>query len=324
MAVLDMVGALSSALKQEMKRDKTVLVLGEDVGADGGVFRVTDGLQKEFGALRCIDTPLAETAIIGVSIGLAMNGMKPIAEAQFNGFSIPMLDQLVNHASRIRWRTRGQISCPLVLRIPVGGRIRALEHHSDSPETYFAHTPGLKVVMPSNPYDAKGLLTAAIRDPDPVIFLEPLSLYRAIKQEVPDKPYEIPIGKASILREGSHVTLISYGAMVHECLKAAASVGDKFSCEVIDLRTLKPIDIGTISASVEKTGRAIVVHEAPRNLGVGAEIVSQIVENNFSNLQAPIQRVTGFDTVLPMPKLEKYYLPNSEKIVKAINKVMAY
>jgi pyruvate dehydrogenase E1 component beta subunit len=324
MAVLDVVQALNSALKLEMKKDKTVLVLGEDVGADGGVFRVTDGLQKAFGAMRCIDTPLAESAIIGVSIGLAMNGFKPVAEAQFNGFSIPMIDQLVNHASRIRWRTRGQRSCPLVLRIPVGGKIRALEHHSDSPETYFSHTPGLKVVEPSNPYDAKGLLISAIRDPDPVIFLEPLSLYRSIKQEVPDKPYEIPLGKASVVREGSDVTLISYGAMLHECLKAAEAVQDKFTCEVIDLRTLKPIDIETISQSVEKTGRVIVVHEAQRTCGIAAEVTAQIVENNFLNLKAPIQRVTGFDTVLPMPKLEKYYLPNANKIVKMINKVMGY
>jgi len=324
MAVLDMVQALNQALKLEMQRDKNVVVLGEDVGADGGVFRVTDGLQKEFGALRCIDTPLAESALIGASIGLAMNGIKPVLEAQFNGFSIPMLDQLVNHASRIRWRTRGQRSCPLVLRIPVGGKIRALEHHSDSPETYFAHTPGLKVVIPSNPYDAKGLLISAIRDSDPVIFLEPLSLYRAIKQEVPNKPYTVEIGKASVMREGSEVTLISYGAMVHECLKAAEMLDGKVSCEVIDLRTLKPLDIEAVSASVEKTGRAIVVHEAQRYCGVAAEVAAQIVENNFLNLKAPIQRVAGFDAVLPMPKLEKYYLPNVDKITKAINKAMSY
>jgi pyruvate dehydrogenase E1 component beta subunit len=324
MAVLDMVQSLNLALKQEMKRDRTVLVLGEDVGKNGGVFRVTEGLQKSFGALRSIDTPLAESAIIGVALGLAMNGLRPVAEIQFSGFLASTFDQIINHVARVRWRTCGRFSCPLVIRVPYGGGIRALEHHSDSVETYVVHTPGLKVVMPSTPYDAKGLLISAIRDPDPVVFFEPLKLYRSIKQEVPKKEYTIPLGKASVVREGTEVTLIAYGAMVHECLKAAEAVQEKYTCEVIDLRTLKPLDTEAVSASVEKTGRAIVVHEAQRTCGVGAEVASQIMEHSFLHLQAPVVRVTGFDTILPLPHLEKYFLPNAEKIVQAIERVMRY
>ena len=324
MAVLDIVQSLNLALKQEMKRDRTVLVLGEDVGKNGGVFRVTEGLQKSFGALRSIDTPLAESAIIGVALGLAMNGMRPVAEIQFSGFLASAFDQIINHVSRVRWRTCGRFSCPLVIRVPYGGGIRALEHHSDSVEAYVVHTPGLKVVVPSTPYDAKGLLLSAIRDPDPVVFFEPLKLYRSIKQEVPKKEYKIPLGKASVIREGTEVTLIAYGAMVHECLKAAEAVQEKYTCEVIDLRTLKPLDTEAVSASVEKTGRAIVVHEAQRTCGVGAEVASQIMEHCFLHLQAPVVRVTGFDTILPLPHLEKYFLPNAEKIAKAIERVMAF
>jgi pyruvate dehydrogenase E1 component beta subunit len=324
MAVLDMVQSLNRALREEMRRDNTVLVLGEDVGKNGGVFRVTEGLQKSFGPLRSIDTPLAESAIIGVALGLAMNGIRPVAEIQFSGFLAPAFDQLINHVSRLRWRTCGRFSCPLVVRVPYGGGIRALEHHSDSVEAYTAHTPGLKVVVPSNPYDAKGLLTSAIRDSDPVIFFEPLKLYRSIKQDVPLKQYTIPLGRASIIKEGTEVSLITYGTMVHECLKAAALMQGKYTCEVIDLRTLKPLDRETVSASVQKTGRAIVVHEAQRFCGVGAEVASQIMEHNFLNLQAPILRVTGFDTILPLPHLEKHFLPNAEKIIIAIEKVMNY
>ena len=324
MAVLDMVQSLNLALKQEMKRDRTILVLGEDVGKNGGVFRVTEGLQKSFGALRAIDTPLAESAIIGVALGLAMNGLRPVAEIQFSGFLASSFDQLINHVTRVRWRTCGRFSCPLVIRVPYGGGIRALEHHSDSVEAYVLHTPGLKVVVPSTPYDAKGLLLSAIRDPDPVVFFEPLKLYRSIKQEVPKKEYKIPLGKASVVREGTEVTLIAYGAMVHECLKAAEAVQEKYTCEVIDLRTLKPLDTEAVSASVDKTGRAIVVHEAQRTCGVGAEVASQIMEHCFLHLQAPVVRVTGFDTILPLPHLEKYFLPNAEKIAKAIERVMAF
>jgi len=324
MAVLDMVQSLNRALREEMKQDRAVLVLGEDVGKNGGVFRVTEGLQKSFGALRAIDTPLAESAIIGVALGLAMNGMRPVAEIQFSGFLASAFDQIINHVSRVRWRTCGRFSCPLVVRVPYGGGIRALEHHSDSVEAYVVHTPGLKVVAPSTPYDAKGLLTSAIRDPDPVIFFEPLKLYRSIKQDVPLKYYSIPLGSASVVREGTEVTLIAYGAMVHECLKAAEIVQDRYSCDVIDLRTLKPLDMETVSASVEKTGRAIIVHEAQRFCGVGAEVASQIMEHNFLHLQAPVMRVTGFDTILPLPHLEKYFLPNAEKIVQTIERVMSY
>jgi pyruvate dehydrogenase E1 component beta subunit len=324
MAVLDMVQSLNLALKQEMKRDRTILVLGEDVGKNGGVFRVTEGLQKSFGALRAIDTPLAESAIIGVALGLAMNGLRPVAEIQFSGFLASSFDQLINHVTRVRWRTCGRFSCPLVIRVPYGGGIRALEHHSDSVEAYVVHTPGLKVVVPSTPYDAKGLLISAIRDPDPVIFFDPLKLYRSIKQEVPKKEYKIPLGKASVVREGTEITLIAYGAMVHECLKAAEAVQEKYTCEVIDLRTLKPLDTEAVSASVKKTGRAIVVHEAQRTCGLGAEVASQIMEHCFLHLQAPVVRVTGFDTVLPLPHLEKYFLPNAEKIVQAIERVIAF
>jgi len=319
-----MVQSLNLALKQEMKRDRTILVLGEDVGKNGGVFRVTEGLQKSFGALRAIDTPLAESAILGVALGLAMNGLRPVAEIQFSGFLASSFDQLINHVTRVRWRTCGRFSCPLVIRVPYGGGIRALEHHSDSVEAYVVHTPGLKVVVPSTPYDAKGLLLSAIRDPDPVVFFEPLKLYRSIKQEVPKKEYKIPLGKASVIREGTEVTLIAYGAMVHECLKAAEAVQEKYTCEVIDLRTLKPLDTEAVSASVKKTGRAIVVHEAQRNCGLGAEVASQIMEHCFLHLQAPVVRVTGFDTILPLPHLEKYFLPNAEKIVQAIERVMRY
>jgi pyruvate/2-oxoglutarate/acetoin dehydrogenase E1 component len=285
---------------------------------------VTEGLQKSFGALRAIDTPLAESAIIGVALGLAMNGLRPVAEIQFSGFLASSFDQLINHVTRVRWRTCGRFSCPLVIRVPYGGGIRALEHHSDSVEAYVVHTPGLKVVVPSTPYDAKGLLLSAIRDPDPVVFFEPLKLYRSIKQEVPKKEYKIPLGKASVIREGTEVTLIAYGAMVHECLKAAEAVQEKYTCEVIDLRTLKPLDTEAVSASVKKTGRAIVVHEAQRNCGLGAEVASQIMEHCFLHLQAPVVRVTGFDTILPLPHLEKYFLPNAEKIVQAIERVMRY
>ena len=317
-----MVEAINLALKQEMKKDSKVIVLGEDVGVDGGVFRVTEGLLKLFGADRVIDTPLSESGIVGTSIGLAVGGLKPVAEIQFDGFSYPALDQLISHASRIRNRSRGRFSCPMVLRFPCSGGIKALEHHSESPETYYIHTPGLKVVMPSTPFDAKGLLVSSIRDPDPVIFMEPKRLYRAIKQEVPEKEYTIPLGKASIRKEGSDVTLISWGAMVRECEKASADV--KESCEIIDLRTLKPLDTDTIINSVKKTGRVVIVHEAPRTCGLGAEISARITEKALLDLKAPVERITGFDTVIPLAKLEDYYLPNPKRIKKAIEKVMSF
>jgi len=324
MTIMNMVQAINSALQQEMQQDKTVLVLGEDVGRNGGVFRVTEGLWQKFGEERVVDTPLAESAIAGVSIGLALNGFKPVAEIQFDGFSIPTLDQLINHASRIRTRSRGRFHVPMVLRVPYGGGIRALEHHSESPETYFIHAPGLTVVCPATPYDAKGLLISAIRSPDPVVFLEPKRVYRAIKEEVPDEPYEIKIGEAQVVQEGIDVTLISYGAMVRTCKEAVDKVAENTSIELINLRSLKPFDVETIIDSVKKTGRVVVVNEAPKMLGFAAEIIATINEKAFLYLKAPPVRVTGFDTVIPLPKMEKYYFPDAERIVKAIDAVMEF
>ena len=322
MPAMTMVEALNLALKQEMSKDKSVIVLGEDVGIDGGVFRVTEGLYKKFGPNRVIDTPLAESGIVGTSIGLALGGLKPVAEIQFSGFIYPALDQLISHASRIRNRSRGQFNIPMVVRAPYGGGIRALEHHSESMEALFIHPPGLKVVMPSTPYDAKGLLVSSIRDPDPVIFFESEKLYRSIKQEVPTKEFAIPLGKAAIRKEGTDVTIITWGAMTVPALSAAAK--SNYSIEVIDLRTLSPFDIETVINSVKKTGRAIVVHEAPRTAGLGAEIVAQINEKALLDLQAPVERVTGYDTIFPLAKLENYYLPDVKKVTEAIERVMKF
>jgi len=319
-AKMNMVQAINLALKQEMEKDSSVILLGEDIGKDGGVFRVTEGLWQQFGDNRVIDTPLAESAIVGVSIGMAVMGLKPVAEIQFDGFSIPALDQLVNHASRIRNRSRGRFHVPMVLRFPYSGGIRALEHHSDSPETYFVHTPGLKVVVPATPYDAKGLLITAIRDPDPVVFMEPKRVYRAIKEEVPEEEYQIPLGKAKIMREGNDVTIISWGAMVKVVNDALEKT--QRSVELINLRTLVPLDIETIEDSVKKTGRVIVVHEAPKTAGFGAELISLINEKAFYHLESQPVRVTGYDTIMPLPKLETFYLPNETRILKAIEKVM--
>ena len=321
MAQLNLVGAVRLALKQEMERDPDVVVLGEDVGIDGGVFRATDGLLKEFGENRVIDTPLSESGIVGVAIGLAVYGLKPVAEIQFEGFLYPALDQIISHAGRIRTRSRGRFHVPLVVRFPYGGGIRAPEHHSDSPEALLVHTPGIKVVTPSTPYDAKGLLTSAIRDPDPVLSMEPKRIYRAVVEEVPEDDYIVPLGEANIVREGTDVTLISWGAMMRPSIEAAERVKDKISVEAVDLRSLSPIDTATITRSVEKTGRAIVVHEAHRTAGLGAEITAIINENAFLSLEAPIERVTGFDVPFPEYKLENYYLPGTERIVKAIEKV---
>jgi len=304
-----------------MERDPDVVVLGEDVGIDGGVFRATDGLLKEFGENRVIDTPLSESGIVGVAIGLAVYGLKPVAEIQFEGFLYPALDQIISHAGRIRTRSRGRFHVPLVVRFPYGGGIRAPEHHSDSPEALLVHTPGIKVVTPSTPYDAKGLLTSAIRDPDPVLSMEPKRIYRAVVEEVPEDDYIVPLGEANIVREGTDVTLISWGAMMRPSIEAAERVKDKISVEAVDLRSLSPIDTATITRSVEKTGRAIVVHEAHRTAGLGAEITAIINENAFLSLEAPIERVTGFDVPFPEYKLENYYLPGTERIVKAIEKV---
>ncbi|OGP69153.1 MAG: 2-oxoisovalerate dehydrogenase, partial [Deltaproteobacteria bacterium RBG_13_53_10] len=302
MARLNMVEAINSALREEMERDKRIVILGEDVGKEGGVFRVTDGLQKRFGAGRVFDTPLAETGIVGVAFGMAVYGLRPIAEIQFEGFLYSCLDQINNHISRIRNRSRGRFTCPLVIRSPYGGGIHAPEHHSDSPEAILAHIPGIKVVIPSTPSEAKGLLLSAIRDPDPVIFFEPKRIYRAIREEVPEEDHPIPLGKARMVQEGSSVTIVAYGAMVREALNAAEQLkGDKIDSEIIDLRTISPIDSEAIITSIRKTGRGVVVHEAPRTCGLAAEIIALINEKALLSLQAPIERVTGFDIPVPLP-----------------------
>ena len=321
MTQLTIVQAVKFALEQEMERDPDVLILGEDVGKDGGVFRATDGLLDKFGEDRVIDTPLSESGIVGVAIGLALYGLKPVAEIQFDGFLYSALDQLISHAGRIRNRSRGRFHVPLVVRVPYGGGIRAPEHHSDSPEVYLIHTPGIKVITPSTPYDTKGLLISAIRDSDPVIFLEPKRIYRAIREEVPEEDYTIPLGEAKIVRQGDDVTVICWGAMVRHVFEAADRIGDKIDVEVIDLRSLSPIDVNTIAKSVSKTGKAVVVHESQRTCGLGAEVSSLINEKVFLSLEAPIERVTGFDVPFPLFKLEDYYLPNVNRIVTGIEKV---
>lgn len=322
MANLTLVQAINLALIQEMEKDDRVLILGEDVGPNGGVFRVTEGLHKRFGGHRVVDTPLAESGIIGTSIGLAMAGLRPIPEIQFEGFLGPAYDQLTSHAARMRTRTRGAYTVPMVVRVPVGGGIHAPELHSDSPEAIYAHTPGIKVVMPASPYDAKGLLISAIRDPDPVIFFEPKRIYRAFREEVPEDEYTIPIGKARIVCEGEEITMVSWGATVVQCMKAIEQT--ERSIELIDLRTISPLDVETIVNSVKKTGRVVIVHEAPKTAGFGAEIASRIMERCFLYLEAPPQRVTGFDTIMPYYKLELDYLPEAERIGKAIEEVAAY
>ncbi len=324
MAKLNLVQAINLALHQEMEKDPTTIILGEDVGLNGGVFRVTEGLQKKFGAERVVDAPLSESGIIGTSVGLAMAGMRPIPEIQFEGFLGPAYDQLCVQAARVRSRTRGAFTCPLTVRVPVGGGIHAPELHSDSPEAIYAHTPGLKVVMPCTPYDAKGLLISAIRDNDPVIFFEPKRFYRNFKEEVPEEEYTIPIGKAKVVTEGSDITVISWGATVFQCLEAMDHLPDDVSVELIDLRTIYPVDIETITESVKKTGRAVVVHEAPRTSGFGAEISALIQENCFLYLEAPVQRVTGFDTFMPYYKLELEYLPDSKRITAGIKDCLSY
>jgi pyruvate dehydrogenase E1 component beta subunit len=317
--------AVRDAMRDEMARDETVLVLGEDVGVDGGVFRATDGLIEAFGPERVIDTPLAESAIIGMSVGLAATGMRPVAEIQFMGFVYPAINQLLGHAARMRNRTRGRLTVPMVVRMPYGGGIHPPEHHSESYETIFLNTPGFKVVVPSNPYDAKGLLAAAIRDDDPVLFMEPKRIYRAFREEVPSTPYTVPIGKAAVVHEGDEVTMISWGAMVRVCHDAADMLArENISAEVIDLRTLNPLDRDAILASVEKTGRAVVVHEAPRTNGFGGEIAALIGEHALLHLQAPVQRVAGFDVTFPLAKNEHLYLPTRDRIAAAVKKTLDF
>lgn len=322
MANLTLVQAINLALVQEMERDDRVVLLGEDVGPNGGVFRVTEGLHKRFGGHRVVDTPLAESGIIGTSIGLAMAGLRPIPEIQFEGFLGPAYDQLCSHAARMRTRTRGAFTVPMTVRVPVGGGIHAPELHSDSPEAIYAHQPGIKVVMPASPYDAKGLLLSAIRDPDPVIFFEPKRIYRAFREEVPEDEYTIPIGEARVVCEGEELTMVSWGASVIQCMQAIEKSGR--SIELVDLRTIYPFDMETVAASVKKTGRAVVVHEAPKTCGFGAEIAARIMEECFLSLEAPVQRVAGFDTIMPYYKLELEYLPEAERIGLAVEETLAY
>ena len=323
--MVNMVQALNQALFQEMGRDPDVLVLGEDVGVDGGVFRVTDGLLQEFGPERVIDTPLAEAGIVGAAIGMAAYGLRPVVEIQFMGFVYEAYHQIIDHVARLRNRSRGRFTVPLVIRMPYGAGVRALEHHSESTEALFCHIPGLVVVAPSTPRDAKGLLTSAIRSDDPVIFLEPKRLYRAGKQDVPEAPEEIPLGKARVVREGEDLTIIAWGAMV-PAAQAAADEVEKTGTfpEVLDLRTLSPFDEEGVLESVTRTGRALVVHEAPRNCGLGAEISARIMEKALLHLEAPVLRVTGQDITVPLAKNEDHYYPTPQRVASAIAKLMEW
>jgi len=324
-AEVNLVEAVNLALAYELARDPDVIVLGEDVGVNGGVFRATVGLQARFGAERVLDTPLAEAAIAGVAVGMAAAGLKPVAEIQFTGFIYPTLDQIINHASRLRHRTRGRLSCPLVLRAPSGAGIHAPEHHSESPETLFAHVPGLRMVIPSSPARAYGLLLASVRDPDPVVFFEPTRLYRLYKQDIEDNGEALPLDVCFVVREGTDLTLVSWGAMLQETLAAAdALASDGVSAEVIDVATLKPLDLNTILDSVARTGRCVIVHEAPRSVGCGAEIAAGLAEHGLTSLLAPVQRVTGYDVVVPLPRLESHYLPSVERIVAAARKALEF
>lgn len=325
MAEITLVEAITQALAYEMQKDKDVIVIGEDVGKNGGVFRATLGLFDKFGPERVRDTPLAESMIGGLAIGMASQGLKPVAEFQFMGFIYPALDQIINHAARLRNRTRGRLSCPVVFRAPYGCGIRAPEHHSESTEAMFAHTPGIRVVIPSSPARAYGLLLASIRNPDPVVFLEPSRLYRWAKQEVPDDGKALPLDKCFTVRQGDDLTLVTWGAMLKETLAAADMLKkDGISAEVIDVATIKPLDIDTILDSVEKTGRLVIVHEAPRTCGVGADISALVAEKGMMFLKAPVQRVTGYDTIVPYARLERYYLPNEQQILNAVNNVMEF
>ncbi|MDX1614430.1 MAG: alpha-ketoacid dehydrogenase subunit beta [Candidatus Promineifilaceae bacterium] len=314
-----MVEALNTALHQEMGQDEDVVVLGEDVGVDGGVFRVSEGLLEEYGERRVMDTPLAESAIVGTSIGMAIYGLRPVCEIQFSGFTYFAFHQLESHAARIRWRSRGSYHAPMVIRTPYAAGVRALEHHSESREAYYGHTPGLKMVIPSGPRMARALLVSAIRDPDPVVFFEPKSIYRAFREEVPEEEETLPLGEAQVVREGGDITLISYGAMMQPTQEAAEMLAeeDGVEAEVIDLVSVSPLDHDTFAESVRKTGRAVIVNEAPRSFGAAAEITTRLVEKSFWYLQAPIQRVTGFDVIVPMFAYEQAYLPDARRVVRA-------
>ena len=320
-----LVDAVRLALNHAMEDDETVVILGEDVAIDGGVFRATEGLWQRFGGDRVRDTPLSETAIAGVSVGLAAQGFRPVAEIQFMGFMYPAIDQMVNHASRLRTRTRGRLSCPMVLRVPCGGGIRAPEHHSESTEAMLAHIPGLRVVVPSSPRKAYGLLLAAIADPDPVVFLEPKRIYRSIKEPMDDTGEPLSLDRCFVLREGTDLSIVTWGAMTVEALAAAEQLtAEGVSAEIIDVATLKPMDVDGIVASVEKTGRCVIVHEAAKTCGVGAEVAASIMEHAFLSLLAPIERVTGYDTVMPLPRLESHYMPDPSRIVDAARRALSY
>lgn len=324
MAVHTLVGAITSTLDQALARDPDVILLGEDIGSNGGVFRATEGLMATHGEDRVVSTPLDESGIMGTAIGLAIAGMKAIPEIQFEGFLGPAYDQFVNHAARMRTRTRGAVTVPMTVRVPVGGGIHAPELHSDSPEVIYAHSPGIKVLMPCTPYDAKGLLNSAIADPDPVIFFEPKRVYRTFKEEVPDEYYEIPIGEAKVVSEGDDLTVVTWGAPVFQCLEAIDNLHEDASVELIDLRSIYPFDMDTVAQSVQKTGRCVIVHEAPLTGGMGAEIAARIMEECFLYLEAPVQRVAGFDTIMPYYKLENKYLPEAPRILKGMTECLAY
>ena len=321
---LTLVQAVRDGLHDEMARDDDVLVMGEDVGKNGGVFRATEGLYDEFGGDRVIDTPLAESGIVGTAIGMAAYGLKPVAEMQFLGFIYPAFDQIVSHAARLRTRSRGRYTAPMVIRAPYGGGIRAPEHHSESSEAFFVHQPGLKVVIPSTPYDTKGLLISAIRDPDPVMFLEPKLIYRAFRGEVPDGDYTVPLGEAAVRREGSDISVFTWGAMTRPTLEAAEQLDGEIDVEVVDLRTLSPLDKDAIVESFKKTGRAAVVHEAPKTGGLGGEITSIIQEEALLYQEAPVKRIAGFDTPFPLYALEDYYLPEPARIVEGIREAVEF
>lgn len=323
MAERNLAQAVNGALDTALATDESVVLLGEDIGRTGGVFRITDGLRERYGADRVFDTPVAESGIVGAAFGMAVAGLRPVAEIQFMGFSYPAYDQVINHVARIRNRSNHRFTAPLVIRIPYGGGIGAAEHHSESMEAIYAHIPGIKVVVPSTPRDARGLLLAAIEDPDPVVFLEPIRLYRAVKEDIPESHFTVDIGPVRIEREGTEVSLISWGAMMRETRQAASRLNDEgVSVEVIDVRTLSPLDREGLARSVDKTGRAVVVHEAPLTSGFGAEIVASIQERCLYSLLSPIERVTGWDTVFPLKRSEDHYLPSVDRIVKAAERTL--
>lgn len=321
MAKLTLLGAINNALDQQLKDDENVVVYGEDAGFEGGVFRVTKGLQEKYGKDRVFDTPISEAAILGSAVGMAANGLRPIPEIQFSGFMFPGYNQIAVHIARMRNRSRGKYPMPIVIRMPYGGGVRALEHHSESLETLFAHIPGLKLVIPATPYDAKGLMIAAIKDNDPVIYFEPKKIYRAFKQEVPEESYEVPIGKARIVQEGNDLTVVSWGAMLHETQKAIKSLDDTYSIELIDLRTIAPMDTKTVIESVKKTGRFMVVHEAVKTLGIGSELISRVNEKAFFHLEAQPTRITAPDITIPLPKGEHHHIVDAKRIAYEIKKL---